>query len=555
MLIDSRQFAPDFELKADACVIGGGPLGVAVARELNAAGLHVILLESGGTEADPVLNREGDANNFDFGAVKSFNNTRQLGGNANAWCVRTPGNPRSVRIAPLSPVDFDEKASDPGSAWPFGHNEMVPLYSRAQRFLGLPNEISSYGPNRWAGGIEDQLLDERDIRSGVFQFANAKRLVDKTVADLTKSTTIRTILHATALEILTNDDGSVATGVRVASQPGREFVVHARHVVLAAGAISTTQLLLASNAAQPQGLGNHFDQLGRNFMDHLLIEGGHLVPSSKGDFARRSFYDIRVVEGTPVLGYLQLSPEAIRRDALLGLNLLMFPREEVAQVALSERQNAGFRAALRVRERLVRRRLPYAADLRNMVSGIDGVVKVRAHRLRHPVSSLGRGGWSSQAMRDYAYFDVMHQAEQSPHPENRITLSQVPDSFGLRKVDIRVRWQESDISALARAQDVMARALSDAGWGEFVPARSEGRPVLHSPSSNHFMGTTRMNASPRLGVVDPSGAVHGTKNLFVASTSVLPTGGWANVTLTGIALALRSADAIVKNSLPTKVQA
>jgi choline dehydrogenase-like flavoprotein len=58
----------------------------------------------------------------------------------------------------------------------------------------------------------------------------------------------------------------------------------------------------------------------------------------------------------------------------------------------------------------------------------------------------------------------------------------------------------------------------------------------------HHMGGTRMHANPRRGVVDAECRVHGISNLFVASSSVFPTCGFANPTLTIIALALRLAD-------------
>jgi choline dehydrogenase-like flavoprotein len=58
----------------------------------------------------------------------------------------------------------------------------------------------------------------------------------------------------------------------------------------------------------------------------------------------------------------------------------------------------------------------------------------------------------------------------------------------------------------------------------------------------HHMGTTRMSTDPRSGVVDPDSRVHGIDNLYIASSSVFPTAGYANPTLTILALALRLAD-------------
>jgi choline dehydrogenase-like flavoprotein len=64
------------------------------------------------------------------------------------------------------------------------------------------------------------------------------------------------------------------------------------------------------------------------------------------------------------------------------------------------------------------------------------------------------------------------------------------------------------------------------------------------------MGTTRMHRSPHLGVADEHGRVHGTSNLFVAGSSVFPSGGYANPTLTIVALAARLGDHLTRTSPP-----
>ena len=56
------------------------------------------------------------------------------------------------------------------------------------------------------------------------------------------------------------------------------------------------------------------------------------------------------------------------------------------------------------------------------------------------------------------------------------------------------------------------------------------------------MGTTRMSSDPATGVVDADCRVHGYHNLFVAGSSVFTTGGWANPTLTILALTDRLGD-------------
>jgi choline dehydrogenase-like flavoprotein len=63
---------------------------------------------------------------------------------------------------------------------------------------------------------------------------------------------------------------------------------------------------------------------------------------------------------------------------------------------------------------------------------------------------------------------------------------------------------------------------------------------------NHHMGTTRMSADPKAGVVDADSVVHGVGNLYVASSSVFPTYGSSNPTLNLVALTLRLADHLKK---------
>ena len=58
----------------------------------------------------------------------------------------------------------------------------------------------------------------------------------------------------------------------------------------------------------------------------------------------------------------------------------------------------------------------------------------------------------------------------------------------------------------------------------------------------HHMGTTRLGRDPKTSVVDPDGQVHGVSGLFVAGSSVFPTAGYVNPTLTIVALAIRLAD-------------
>ena len=72
-------------------------------------------------------------------------------------------------------------------------------------------------------------------------------------------------------------------------------------------------------------------------------------------------------------------------------------------------------------------------------------------------------------------------------------------------------------------------------------------------SNYHHLGTTRMHGDPRRGVVDADGRVHSMTNVYVAGSSVFPTGGYLNPTLTILALAIRLAETICRRWAPSRV--
>ena len=63
---------------------------------------------------------------------------------------------------------------------------------------------------------------------------------------------------------------------------------------------------------------------------------------------------------------------------------------------------------------------------------------------------------------------------------------------------------------------------------------------------HHHLGTTRMHADPKQGVVDADGLVHGLGNLYIAGSSTFPSYSASNPTLNLIALTLRLADHLKK---------
>ncbi len=146
--------------------------------------------------------------------------------------------------------------------------------------------------------------------------------------------------------------------------------------------------------------------------------------------------------------------------------------------------------------------------------------------------------------RGEIYFLV--DSEQAPNPQSRITLSQTRDSLGMPRTALDWRLSEIDARTLHTYARLFQQEWSRLSLGEVLLddlALPEG--VYWAENMRdiyHHMGTTRMSDSPQSGVVDKNCRVHGIGNLFIGSSSVFPTSGNSNPTLTIMALCIRLSD-------------
>lgn len=140
--------------------------------------------------------------------------------------------------------------------------------------------------------------------------------------------------------------------------------------------------------------------------------------------------------------------------------------------------------------------------------------------------------------------------EQAPDPESRVSLAPERDALGLRRVQANWRLGELERRTAARFASYVGAEFARLGIGRcrLEPwLRDDHIPLTDAlAETSHYIGTTRMADDPSEGVTDRDCAVHGMANLFVAGSSVFPTAGQANPTLTLVALALRLADHLRK---------
>jgi choline dehydrogenase-like flavoprotein len=173
-------------------------------------------------------------------------------------------------------------------------------------------------------------------------------------------------------------------------------------------------------------------------------------------------------------------------------------------------------------------------------------------KLTHPKSEFGLAvsgtarRFSSAAQggtREPYLVPVFMRMEQVPNPNNRVSLlPNQRDKLGMPYPSLHWDLTEPDYDGFRRALDLVGREVGRSGLGRMQITH----PTIDAPGivsgGYHHMGTTRMNVDPKKGVCDADGRVHGIENLFMAGSSLFPTGGISNPTFTIAALAVRLAD-------------
>ncbi|MGM7722638.1 GMC oxidoreductase [Metabacillus sp. Hm71] len=129
--------------------------------------------------------------------------------------------------------------------------------------------------------------------------------------------------------------------------------------------------------------------------------------------------------------------------------------------------------------------------------------------------------------------------------ENKVTLDLYhKDKYGVPKINVQFSFSDYDQLVIHQMSTALMNVSTALGTkltlknGMFNLCLSPpGRPFHHSC-------TCRMGVDPLTSATDPYGRIHSTSGLYIADTSVLPTAGAVNPTLTTVALSIRTADAI-----------
>lgn len=396
--------------------------------------------------------------------------------------------------------------------WPLDWREMWSYYNKAERDLAIAGPVSyPWGPKRprypyraheigsagewlargaeamgyrWSEtplatvsaprGDSPSCVYRGFCRVGCSTNAKQSQLVTYIPRALKAGAEIRDLAMVSRIE--TNSQG-LATGVHY-HREGKWYFQRAKQVIVAGYAIETPRLLLNSATDRfPDGLANRSGYVGRNLM----------VQSNQAVYGRMKEM-VRWNKGPPSL-------------------------------TITEHWNYE--------------------DKKDFFGGYCWMAQGPLPLEWSSAVSSSRGLWGEalrQKMMDYNHqVGLKMVGEMLPSMDNRVTLADEKDQYGLPITRITYGWQENDKVMIQHALGEMQRSL------ELIGAQDIWR---QENDTNHLAGTARMGFSAENSVVDADCRSWDVPNLWICDGSVFPTVGGVNPSLTITAIALRTADRI-----------
>jgi len=550
---DSRTDAVDRSpsKRADVCVIGSGPAGALIAHDLAGRGYDVVVLEAGprfdfgsrpermeralrpGRSNDSVWDMGGERDAFSSSGERQYPlnaaRAKGIGGSTLRW---------QGMVMRLHESDFERRSRDGvGADWPISYEDLRPYYARAERELGVAGATDNpFSPPReepfplpaFEPSYSDSIFADACERLGITTHSvgnarNSEPYDDRSAcvgygtcqpvcpsgAKYDASTHIEAaeeegarVIDRAPVQRLETDSSGARVERAVYATPDGERVQKARQFVVACGGVETPRLLLLSRSDQhPNGLANSSGLVGRYFMDHLFAGVG-------GTLDRET------------------------RQQHVG-----FITSETHQFYDDPEQGTGGTNGTNATSAATRGMLASEGDF--------GPIKLEFLNYAGPSPvgvALGNGSWGDDlagSLRDdYGTHIAMGGlVGQLPRKENRVALDRSrTDDHGNPVPDVRWSIDDRTKRTIERANEIQRAILDELGAEITWTVGPENTGPAY-----HHMGTTRMGTDPTASVVDARLRTHDVSNLTIASSSVFPTSGAMNPTLTIAALALKAA--------------
>lgn len=507
--------------ETDVLIVGAGIAGLVLAARLRSSNVRVVILESGGREqkADThPLNRTVQLGDAYSGALHG--RFRCLGGTSTRW---------GGALIPFVEHDYIPRPYLDLPGFPVGAGTVNPYLIEVERLFGVDE-------NSYDEEFVHQIAAERFVPTGDLdfktRFAKWPPFKNRNLAVLFKSLIERDEgleiwINSTATSFGLNTENGQIHSITGCSDGKRSITVSAKHVVVCAGAIESTRLLLLLDRQYDQRLFAGNDALGRYFNDHISTVVARIRAKQVAKLNRMAGFRFK---------------GSTMRSLRFELSALAQERERVgsafAHISFKTEQDTGFDALRNFLRSLQQSGRMRPHLLLDTLRDIPYITKLGLWRIMHKQLL-----WPAPAT-----YELHVVAEQLPRADNYIALSPETDCFGLPLAAIQWRVSRDDLKTFAVFKRCFSefwirrglQSVGDLDWTFGVQGTSTD--PTSSADVYHPGGSTRMGSDPHAAVVDSNLRSFAVTNLWVASTSVFPSGGGENPTLTLMLFTMRLAD-------------
>lgn len=391
---------------------------------------------------------------------------------------------------PLDEVDFVEKPNSNNLGWPIQKADLMAYYRKAAKICEIENYEKLENQTEIDNNDTLSFHGNKVLTNKFFLFSPPTRFGSRYRQDIEDSKNIKCFLYANATDLIL--ENGIAKGVKITTLEHKSFTVKALTVIVAMGGLENTRfLLLNTEKYKPNGIPNKNQLIGKYFMDHPGMSPGEYMLKENLKYYRHLSSD------GVIMPFVSLKHSQIIDNELLNLALFLNPKKESSTL--------------------------------------------KSNYLTNPFLQISTQGAS------YSYQAII---EPTPYMQSQVTLSDGIDDLQQRKLSLNWQIDPDDFDRAEKTFTVIAKELALLGLGR--AKFNEGYLEKAKKSMGygmHHMGTTRMGNDIATSVTDSYGQLHEIKNLYIAGSSLFPSVGFSNPTLTITALCFRLAEQLAKKQL------
>ncbi len=413
---------------------------------------------------------------------------RLLGGRSLFWARQ------SFRLS-----DFEFKAADidgTGENWPISHADVAPYYSRVEEIFRVSGRKEGWPQFPDGNFIDSTFPPDTETIKKVTELANKRGIgvskwrvsqgrdglassINLLLPDALATGKLDIVENAIVREVTVDKNTGLANGVFFIDRHSkREMHVKARAVVLAAGTLESTRLLLNSRICNSSGV-----------MGHYLVD---------------QMYGVNVVASVPEARDGKAKPGLMGGQAFI-------PRFR----NLTKKDKRDFIKG-------------YCLNISSGGSASPNYFPLYGEELQAKLDSYANSCVSAGIF-----------GERVARYENHVRINpDVKDKWGIPVLHIEARDTENETNLRRDAANTAEELFHEAGW-EIICKTDKVNPPGYSI---HEVGTCRMGDDPRKSVLNKYCQSHDMKNLFVVDGSSFVTCGWQNPTMTILTLSMRASE-------------